>query len=480
MTSQQLWQAVLGELELSLTKGSFSTWFKKSFIADCTEHSVVVGVPNTFTKTWLEQKFYRDIIKVVDKITQGKIKKLEFRVENYNPQEKLLPGFNDTQLPPAPAAPRSAMGEPIAPALAPVAAAAPVASVAAPTAEIKANRFGLNPRYTFENFVVGKNNELAHAAALAVAKTPGRTYNPLFIYGGVGLGKTHLMQAIGHRVLEYSGDKRVLYVNCERFTNDFIKAIQSGNVDDFKRYYRTPDLLLVDDIQFLAGKEGTQEEFFHTFNALHQENKQIVMTSDRPPKAIPALEERLISRFEWGLITDISAPDFEMRSAILQSKCQEKGCELDREVLDYVANNVASNVRELEGALNKILALVEVNKMVPNLTNVKQILSAWTTTGNNKRAVTAKHVLTTICDFYDITLSDLVGACREKKLVVPRQIAMYIMREDLKSSFPGIGQEMGGRDHTTAMHACTKIGREVEKNEKLRQEISLIRQRLYS
>lgn len=477
MTSQQLWQAVLGELELSLTKGSFSTWFKKSFIADCSEHGVVVGVPNTFTKTWLEQKFYRDIIKVVDKLTQGKIKKLEFRVEAYNPQEKVIPGFQESPLPPSSATPRSAsLAEQPAVAV-PVAAPLPTNQ---PTAELKGNRFGLNPRYTFENFVVGKNNELAHAASLAVAKTPGRTYNPLFIYGGVGLGKTHLMQAIGHRVLEYGVNKRVLYVNCERFTNDFIKAIQSGNVDDFKRYYRTPDLLLVDDIQFLAGKEGTQEEFFHTFNALHQENKQIVMTSDRPPKAIPALEERLISRFEWGLITDISAPDFEMRLAILRSKCVEKGCDLDREVLEYIANNVASNVRELEGALNKIIALVEVNKMVPNIINVKQILSAWTTTGNSKRAITAKHVITTICDFYDITLADLVGGCREKKLVVPRQIAMYIMREDLKSSFPGIGQEMGGRDHTTAMHACTKIGREVEKNEKLRQEISLIRQRLYS
>lgn len=477
MTSQQLWQAVLGELELSLTKGSFSTWFKKTFISDCTEHGVVVGVPNTFTKTWLEQKFYRDIIKVIDKLTQGKIKKLEFRVENYNPQERLLPGITDTPTPPASAIPRSAISEPVA-AAAPFTTPPPTATLQ--PAEQKANRFGLNPRYTFENFVVGKNNELAHAASLAVAKTPGRTYNPLFIYGGVGLGKTHLMQAIGHRVLEYGGDRRVLYVNCERFTNDFIKAIQSGNVDDFKRYYRTPDLLLVDDIQFLAGKEGTQEEFFHTFNALHQENKQIVMTSDRPPKAIPALEERLISRFEWGLITDISAPDFEMRLAILRSKCLEKNCDFDREVLDYIANNVASNVRELEGALNKIIALVEVNKMTPNLTSVKQVLSSWTTTGGNKKAITAKHVLTTICDFYDITLSDLVGGCREKKLVVPRQIAMYIMREDLKSSFPGIGQEMGGRDHTTAMHACTKIGREAEKNERLRQEISLIRQRLYS
>jgi len=346
--------------------------------------------------------------------------------------------------------------------------------------DLKANKFGLNPRYTFNSFVVGKTNELANAAAMAVAKAPGRTYNPLFIYGGVGLGKTHLMQAIGHRVLESAANKKILYVNCEKFTNDFIKSIQSGTVDDFKRFYRTPDLLLIDDVQFLAGKEGTQEEFFHTFNALHQENKQIVVTSDRPPKAIPALEERLISRFEWGLITDIGTPDFEMRLAILENKCREKNIQLESDVLHYIANNVASNIRELEGALNKILALVEVHKMMPSLDNVKKSLTSWTTNGSKKKAITAKTILTTICDFFDITLTDLVGACREKKLVVPRQIAMYLMREELKSSFPGIGQEMGGRDHTTAMHAYAKISREAENDEKIRQDVSMIKQRLYN
>lgn len=477
MTNQQLWQAVLGELELSLTKGSFSTWFKKTFIVDGDDHAVVVGVPNTFTKTWLEQKFYRDIIKVVDKLTQGRVKKIEFRVENIKPQEQKVFSLEAAPQPAATTGISANFEQKMA-------SAQPVARpvVAAPTSAVaeRAARCGLNPRYNMEAFVVGKNNELAHAAAVAVAKAPGRTYNPLFIYGGVGLGKTHLMQAVGHRMLENNPDARVLYVNCEKFTNDFIKAIQGGQMEDFKRYYRTPDLLLIDDIQFLAGKEGTQEEFFHTFNALHQENRQIIMTSDRPPKAIPALEERLISRFEWGLITDIGAPDFEMRLAILESKCREKSCDLTPDVLGYIANNVASNVRELEGALNKIIALKEVNKLTPSLDNVKKMLTSWTTDGTNKRAVTAKSILTTICDFYDVTLSDLVGSCREKRLVNPRQIAMYLMREELRSSFPGIGQEMGGRDHTTAMHACSKIGKEVENNERLRQEIALIKQRLYS
>ncbi len=469
MTNQQLWQSVLGELELSLTKGSFSTWFKKTCIVAGEDHLIIVGVPNTFTKTWLEQKFYRDIIKVVDKLTSGRVKKIEFRVENTKPQEQRVFSLEPAPSTVAPVTTTAAF-EPRS-----ITAPAAVPSVIAE----RAARCGLNPRYTLETFVVGKNNELAHAAAVAVAKTPGRTYNPLFIYGGVGLGKTHLMQAVGHRLLESNPQARVLYVNCEKFTNDFIKAIQGGQMEDFKRHYRTPDLLLIDDIQFLAGKEGTQEEFFHTFNALHQENRQIIMTSDRPPKAIPALEERLISRFEWGLITDIGAPDFEMRMAILASKCREKGCDLTPDVLNYIAHNVASNVRELEGALNKIIALKEVNKLTPSLDNVKKMLTAWTTDATNKKAITAKNILTTICDFYDITLADLVGSCREKRLVNPRQIAMYIMREDLKASFPGIGQEMGGRDHTTAMHACSKISRELEQNEKLRQEISLIKQRLH-
>ncbi len=475
MTNQQLWQAVLGELELSLTKGSFSTWFKKTFIIDGEGDGITVGVPNTFSKTWLEQKFYRDIIKVVDRLTEGKIKKVAFKVTTQKPAEQSL----FTATPPTPAASQSTEAAPAAPAQTTAPAATPAARPAAPTSK-EGNRFGLNPRYTFDSFVVGKNNELAHAAAIAVAKTPGRTYNPLFIYGGVGLGKTHLMQAIGHRMVEMNPEKRVIYSNSEKFTNEFIKAIQSGTIDDFKRYYRSPDLLLIDDIQFLAGKESTQEEFFHTFNALHQENKQIVMTSDRPPKAIPALEERLISRFEWGLITDIGTPDYEMRLAILEAKCREKKCDLSADVLNYIANNVASNIRELEGALNKIIALMDVNKMVPNIDNVKKVLVSWTTTNDKSRSITAKDILTTVCDFYDLTLSDLVGSCREKRLVVPRQIAMYIMRNDLKMSFPGIGQEMGGRDHTTAMHACTKIGKEVEQDEKIRQDITLLKERLYN
>lgn len=462
MTNQQLWQAVLGELELSLSKASFTTWFKHTFIVSVDDHTAVIGVPNTFTKTWLEKKYHSDIIKTLDKVTKGQIKKINTTVSTARPTVQEL--FTA----PAATAPADA---PPAPSYTPL----PLVSL-----EEKANRFGLNPRYTFTTFVVGKNNELAHAAAMAIAKTPGHTYNPFFIYGGVGLGKTHLMQAIGQKVLEIHPHKKILYVNSEKFTNDFIKSIHENTVDDFRRIYRAPDVLLVDDVQFFSGKEGTQEEFFHTFNDLHQENKQIVVTSDRPPKAIPSLEERLTSRFEWGLIADIGTPDFEMRMAILEAKCIGRKMELTSDVLQYIASNFSSNIRELEGALNKILALVEVNKLEPTIDNAKKVLASWTTDGSKKKAITAKNVLTTICDFYDLPLTDLVGACREKRLVVPRQIAMYLMRQELKSSFPGIGQEMGGRDHTTAMHACTKIKNELERDEKLRQEVSMIKQRLYT
>ncbi len=466
MNEQQLWQSVLGELELSVSKANFTTWFKKTFICSLAEDNIVVGVPNTFTKSWLEKKYNRDILKILDTLTGGRVRRIEFKVETTKP---VLTNIEITTVPTElePAKP-----EPVTP--------TPTSPTVTFTQNSVAKNNGLNPRYTFSGFIVGKTNELAHAAAQAVSQAPGKAYNPFFIYGGVGLGKTHLMQAIGHKIAENDPDKKVLYINSETFTNEFIRAIQSGRVDDFKKRYRSIDALLIDDIQFLAGKEGTQEEFFHTFNALHQSGKQIVVASDRPPKAIPALEERLVSRFEWGLIADIGSPDFETRLAILRAKCREKNVNFDDEVVQFIATNIYSNIRELEGALNKILAFVDINKMAPTLDNVKKVLASWTTTGDKNKSITAKHILTTVCDFYDLPLSDLIGSCREKRLVVPRQIAMYLMRNELKASFPGIGQEMGGRDHTTAMHACTKIGKEIEHDEKIRQDISHIKQRLYN
>jgi chromosomal replication initiator protein len=454
---QQLWQAVLGELELTLSKANFSTWFKGTFISSIEGDKVVIGVPSSFILEWLEKKYKKAILQAVQNITQGKIKEINFRIGMpkkpstgellKKPTREKIPG----SLP----------------------------------SEEKTNHHGLNPRYTFSTFIVGKGNELAHAAAQAVVANPGKTYNPLFIYGGVGLGKTHLIQAIGHAIIEKYPEKKIIYTTCEKFMNDFINSISSGgqfsNQGEFKNKYRSIDVLLVDDIQFLSGKEGTQEQFFHAFNDLHQNNKQIVLTSDRPPKAIPALENRLLTRFEWGMIADISEPDLETRIAILKAKCKEKNYELDPQIINYIATSVQSNIRELEGALNRIIAYHQLNNAAPTFEEAKKTLSSITSSYSGQRkAVTPKQLINLVASFYDIPISDIVGKCREKKLVTPRQIIMYLMRKELKSSYPAIGQELGGRDHTTAIHAYKKISRDFENDEKIRQEIEQIKQRLYS
>ena len=339
------------------------------------------------------------------------------------------------------------------------------------------NRFGLNNRYVFETFIVGKNNELAHAACQAVAANPGHAYNPLFIYGGVGLGKTHLLQAIGHELSKKS--EKILYVSCEKFTNDYIQAIRNGQAKDFKDHYRHVDLLLIDDIHFMGGKDGTQEEFFHTFNDLHQSNRQIVISSDRPPKAIPALEKRLLSRFEWGMIADIGSPDLETRIAILDAKCREKNYKLDKNILAYIANNITSNIRELEGALNRLIAYYEFNNSLPSIELTKNILSGIISNFQSK-STTPKIIIEAVSRFFDINVKDITGQSRKKELVVPRQIAMFLMRQEINSSYPSIGQELGGRDHTTAMHAYNKISKECQEDEKIKLNINSIKQLIYN
>jgi chromosomal replication initiator protein len=447
MTNDQLWQAALGELELLISKANFTTWFKHTFLAATDNDRVVVGVPNAFTKAWLETKYHAAILKALQNASPLKVVAIEYRVEARHP---------------------SATASVMTTAAPPLASSQP----ATPSAT------GLDPRYTLDSFVVGKGNELARAAARAVADKPGLVYNPLFIYGGVGLGKTHLMQAIGHEILARDKTKRVVYVSSERFTNEFIQAVSRGGGEKFKNFYRGVDALLIDDIQFLSGKEGTQEEFFHTFNTLHQANKQIVVTSDRPPKSIPALEARLVSRFEWGMIADIAQPDLETRTAILEAKCRERGYQLPVEVIRFVAATIQSNIRELEGALNRIVAFHNLNHTEPTLESVRSILGTLTQ-GQRRGGLTAKHVITTVAQFFDVAIEDLSGASRKKELVEPRQVAMYLLREELHASFPAIGHELGDRDHTTAMHAVTKITGALPQNEKLKQDVELIKQRLY-
>jgi chromosomal replication initiator protein len=345
--------------------------------------------------------------------------------------------------------------------------------------DVVSKNITLNPKYSFSNFIVGKQNELAHAASQAVSSQLGGVYNPLFLYGGVGLGKTHLLQAVGNEIKKQNPEKKVLYVTCETFTNDFINAVRTGKAKEFKDNYRTVDLLLIDDIQFITGKEGTQEEFFHTFNALHQNNKQIILSSDRPPKAIPALENRLLSRFEWGMMADIGSPDFETRTAILSSKCREKNYILEAEILHHIATVIQRNVRELEGALNKIIAFHQFKNIIPTIESTKPILASFQPTKTNK-TVTPKQVIQTVATYFDLQIPELLGKSREKRLAFPRQIIMFILREEMKASYPSIGTELGGRDHTTAMHAYDKISCRLQDDEKLQNDLELIKQRLYA
>ena len=464
MDSTQLWERCLGELELTLTKANFTTWFKNTFILEYKEGTVVVGVPNAFTKAWMENKYHQKIYKSLQAITEGDVKQTQFKVAPLSKKDVFA----------------------IAPA-APVQKPTPKPTPMPPTPQPRPmpnnndmlSTTALNPRYTFDTFVVGKKTELAYAACRAVSENPATIYNPLFIYGGVGLGKTHLMQAVGTAILSRHPEKRILYAPCETFTNEYIKAVTIGKGDEFKNKYRSVDILLIDDIQFLAGKEGTQEAFFHTFNFLHQNDKQIVITSDRPPKAIPTLEDRLVSRFEWGMIVDVGAPDLETRIAILSTKCKEKNIQLADDIVTCIASTVQNNIRELEGALNRVVAATQLTNTKPTVDSVRGLLSG-IAQAPKRSALTTKQVLLIVSEYFDIAIEELTGSSRKKELVNPRQIAMYLMREEVNSSYPAIGDELGGRDHTTAMHAYSKVQQELVNNEKLNQDIVLIKQKLYN
>lgn len=455
MTHEQLWEAVLGEIEVNLTRANFVTWFKDTSIADIQEPNVVLRVPNSFTHSWLEKKYSSLILKALKKFTDTNIRELTFIVE----------------------APKASKTESASAAQAPSQQAT---SSSGSQQQAIINNWGLNTKYTFDNFIVGKGNELAHAACVAVSNQPGSVYNPLFIYGGSGLGKTHLIQATGHKIAENKGgNPKILFVSTEKFTNEYIYAIKTGGVKEFQDKYRSLDVLLVDDIQFIEGKPETQEAFFHTFNTLHQNNRQIILTSDRPPKAIATIEQRLLSRFEWGMIADIGNPDYETRVAILEAKCQEKGLHIEDEIIRYVANVVNSNIRELEGALNRIIADHSIRGLEPTLEGTKKVLSTIAPT-TQKQSLTPKHIIDTVSSFYGVDIQAILGKSRKKELVLPRQIIMFLMREELQASFPQIGQELGGKDHTTAMHSVQKIANHSEENEKLRNEISALKQKLYN
>lgn len=467
MDLQALWQSALGEIELTLSKANFTTWFRNTFITSYENGRIVVAVPNTFTKSWLERKYHDAIAKALRSACPTPIREIHYRVEVRNTTVLPIEHLAEAAIADIPS--NETMGQEMGDS----------PSFVGEAGSRRAAELGLNPRYTFPQFIVGKNNELAHAACMAVSAKPGQAYNPLFIYGGVGMGKTHLLQAIGHHVCQENTGSRVQYVTCERFTNEFIHAVRSGAANDFKDRYRTVDVLLIDDIQFLTGKEGTQEEFFHTFNTLHQNNKQIVIASDRPPKDIQTLESRLQSRFEWGMMIDITKPDFETRVAILQAKAREKNYPLSTEILHTIAGAIQSNIRELEGALNKIIAYHQFKNIQPSVGSIQPLLQSFTPT-ITKRTVSPRLLIEAVSGHYDISLEQIVGKSREQRFALPRQIAMYLLREETKCSFPTIGDHLGGRDHTTAMHACDKITHLIQDDSQVKQDITLILERLYS
>ncbi len=457
MSPEIAWKATLGELELQMTGATFNTWLKDTRLVSAEEDTYVIGVRNPYARDWLENRLKRTIVRTMANII-GRKPTVSF-VVTVGEQEG-GGGMSGKK-----SAESASSAEPTA-----------GANGHAP-APLEPTRLtsNLNPRYTFNTFVVGHNNRLAHAAALSVGEKPGQTYNPLFIYGGVGLGKTHLLHAVGHKCQETG--HTVCYVSSEQFTNDLIQAIRNQRTAEFREKYRTPDVLLIDDIQFIAGKESTQEELFHTFNDLHSQGKQVVISSDRPPRAMVTLEERLRSRFEWGLMADIQQPDQETRMAILQSKAEESGLFVPEEVFHIIAHHIRNNIRELEGALNKVIAYSQLTGEPISAELVRRALA-----DSIRRAekVTVNQVLHVVADYYHVSMDALCGPSRSRAIALPRQVAMYLCRTETEASLPQIGAELGSRDHTTILYGIDKIAVTIEPDPSLRRDVLDIKATLYA
>jgi chromosomal replication initiator protein len=466
MNNEELWKAVLGQIELSISKANFVTWFKNTSILENQNGLITIGVPNGFAKEWLENKYNIYILKALKSLDPNiqeirciiAPEKSVSTIDSIKNVDAIKPPENGGFV-------RKKLIE------------KPSFTSSTATSTPIPHETNLNSRYTFENFIVAENNELARAACYAVSQNLGLAYNPLFIYGGVGLGKTHLLQSIGNEVVKNAPEKRIKYINSERFTTELVDSIKNQKIDKFKEYYQQMDLLIIDDVQFLSGREKTQNEFFHIFNSLYQLDKQIVISSDRPPKAIPTLEDRLRSRFEGGMITDISRPNLETRIAILESKVSEKGFSLDPASLKYIAENISQNIRELEGALNRVIAFCEFHKIPANLENTQKILDQLIE--NNKKSIQIDDIFNVITTFYDVTKEDLIKKGRKKEISHPRQVMMYILRNELQTPFSTIGELLGGRDHTTALHAFEKIEKNKDTHSRLKEELATLRERLY-
>jgi chromosomal replication initiator protein len=457
LNQDQVWSQVQEELRFQLAKRTYDMWLKNTSVVSADGGTFRIGVPSKLAKDWLEDRFSGLIQETLQAVTGSEVD-IDFVIapSGHRPAHTLFESDDDNH---RDNGHDSNAPEPI-----------PEAELVAPSE--------LNARFRFSSFVVGHNSQFAHAAAKAVAEAPGDSYNPLFLYGGVGLGKTHLMHAIGHEVHERFPRKRVVYLTSEQFTNEVISSIATARMGEFRHKYRTVDVLLIDDVQFLAGKDRTKEEFFHTFNALHEINKQIVISSDRPPKEIPTLEDRLRSRFEWGLIADIQSPDFETRLAILHSKLGDNMSLIPEEVLSFIAHKVQRNIRELEGALTRVQAFAAVHQRQVDQEEAARLLSDIIPAGTRK-PINVERIQSLVADYYNVTLDDMKGKRRDKHIVFPRQVAMFLVREETPSSLPAIGKAFGGRDHTTALHSIEKIANELKEDERLRYEVQAIREKLY-
>ncbi|MBI2038803.1 MAG: chromosomal replication initiator protein DnaA [Candidatus Niyogibacteria bacterium] len=448
MTNEELWKLTLHDIEIELSPANFATWFAQTAILDQLNGKIMVGTPSAFVKEWLENKYLKLVLKHL-RTHAPEVRSIEFSI------------LSQSMLPPSKTPPPKPHEEQM------------------DFRELYVDKdTNLNPRYTFDTFIVGRFNEIAHAAALAVTEKPGLAYNPLYIYGGVGLGKTHLLQSIGNQTRALFPAKRVYYVSTERFANDIMFAIRTPSEKEaIKEKYRSFDLLILDDVQFIANRTASQEEMFHIFNAMSEASKQIVFSSDRAPKSIINLDDRLRSRFEGGMMADVVEPDYETRLAILQAKTAGKEeYRPAADILEYIASVIQTNIRELEGALNTIVANSKIRRRPLSAEEVKEILSKNT---KPRKSLSAQHIIKSVAQFYDVPERFLFEKTRRKEVVRPRQIAMYLLREDFSGSYPYIGQKFGGRDHTTAIHAYLKISNDLKKDERLREEMKTIRSHLY-
>lgn len=454
MTKEELWEAVLAQLQFKVSKANFATWLKNTRITQMTDGEVTIAVPNTFSREWLSKKYHHSIFEVLREV-EPRIKSIEYIIQKDLASTKKSKKSNTKPSPDSSEENKQPAFE-----------------------GLKLNPLtNLNPRYTFEQFVIAPFNELAQASAWAVAKKPGRTYNPLLIYGGVGLGKTHLLQAIGNEAAAVANLK-IRYLSSEKLVSSIVSGIRNHSIQELKNNLSHLDMLIIDDVQFLAGKEKTQEEFFHIFNALYENNKQIILSSDRPPSAIATLEKRLQSRFEGGMVADISQPDYESRLAILETRAQELGIEIDNEVLAYIANNVQKNIRTLEGAIYRLRAYQKLHDEPLSLGQAKSLLKDLA--GAPPKITTPQQIFNAVANYYNLNQQELFSITRKREIAWPRQVAMYFLRKELRKSFPHIGTIFGGKDHTTALYAYRKVEKQIENDEQIAEEILLVKQRIYA